>query len=295
MENWFNLWLQAFRPKTLSAAIVPVVVGSALAQSLDQQASFLIFVCALFSALFIQIGTNLFNDVLDFKKGADTHERIGPRRVTQSGLISSQKVWQAACGSFIAAVIFGIPLVLEGGWVILGIGVVSLLCGYIYTGGPYPLAYRGWGEVFVILFFGLVAVSGTYYLHTGVVNWASGLAGLQVGLLSTVLIAINNFRDREQDFKADKRTLAVRWGEAFAKREILVLSLLPFILQWFWWKWFNQSPWMLLPLLALPLSLHVAWRTWSTRPSTTFNQELAKASLVHVLFGFSLAVGVLAL
>jgi len=255
----------------------------------------LIFLCALFSALFIQIGTNLFNDVLDFKKGADTPERIGPQRVTQSGLISPQRVWQAAVTSFIVAVIFGVPLVLQGGWVIVGVGVVSLFCGYIYTGGPYPLAYRGWGELFVIIFFGLVAVSGTYYVHTGFMDWAPVLAGLQVGLLSTVLIAINNFRDREQDCKADKRTLAVRWGAAFAKREILALSILPFVLQWLWWRWLAQSWWMFLPLAALPLALHVAWKTWSTKPSTAFNQELAKASLVHMLFGIGLALGVLAL
>ena len=150
---------------------------------------------------------------------------MGPQRVTQSGLLSSRKVKMLAIGSFVLASLFAIPLVLKGGWIILLIGLLSLLFGYLYTGGPFPLAYVGLGDLFVIIFFGLVAVSGTFFLHTLIFDWVVLAAGLQVGLLATTLIAINNARDIEQDRKANKRTLAVRLGLRFVKLEVAITQI----------------------------------------------------------------------
>jgi 1,4-dihydroxy-2-naphthoate polyprenyltransferase len=160
-------WLLAFRPKTLTAAIVPVLVATALAFADQQTVKYWVTAFALLSATFIQIGTNFINDAIDFKKGADTHERVGPKRVTQSGLLSEKKVLLGGFICFALATLFGVPLVIEGGVPILIIGLISLAMGYCYTGGPYPLAYRGLGDLFVLIFFGLVAVCGTYYLHAG--------------------------------------------------------------------------------------------------------------------------------
>ncbi|PCI27500.1 1,4-dihydroxy-2-naphthoate octaprenyltransferase [Candidatus Kaiserbacteria bacterium] len=192
-------WVMAFRPKTLTAAVVPVFVATALLLPSDFPIRWWITLAALASALFIQIGTNLINDGIDFKKGADDENRLGPKRATQSGLLKYKTVMAMGFVSFLIAIVCGIPLVMQGGWVIAGIGVVSLICGYAYTGGPYPLAYRGLGDLFVIIFFGIVAVGGVYYLHTEGFHLDALVAGLQVGLLCTVLIAINKFNGAVSD------------------------------------------------------------------------------------------------
>ena len=231
------LWLQAARPKTLTAAIVPVLVGAAVAffeQPALAVSRWWVAAVALSSALAIQVGTNFFNDAIDFRKGADTPDRVGPTRITQAGLRSEAQVLRAAWISFAVAVLFGAVLVVEGGAPILLIGVTSLLFGYLYTGGPYPLAYRGLGDLFVLLFFGLIAVSGTAFLITGGWSGQALVAGAQVGFLAVVLIAINNLRDREGDQAAGKRTLAVLLGVRGARAEISAALMLPFILgvQW---------------------------------------------------------------
>lgn len=220
-------WILAARPKTLPAAVVPVWVG-AMPSLLDNDpvtGSWFLFFCTLLSCLCIQVATNLFNDAIDFDKGADTDQRLGPKRVTASGLLSRKAVFGGAFGfSFLAALV-AIPMIQERGWPIVTIGLVSLLFAYGYTGGPVPLAYRGLGELFVILFFGLVAVTGSCFVQTGEfgspVIW---LLALQCGLYSTVLIAINNLRDCEEDSGTGKRTLAVRFGEKFARCEIAVIG-----------------------------------------------------------------------
>ena len=163
--KWILPWLLAFRPKTLTAAIVPVIVASALVIAEAHTLQLYLSVCALLSAMFIQIGTNFVNDAIDFKKGADDEKRIGPTRMTQSGQLTHRQVLCGGFACFLIAALFGIPLVMTGGWVIVGIGLISILCGYIYTGGPFPLAYVGLGDLFVVVFFGLVAVTGTFYLH----------------------------------------------------------------------------------------------------------------------------------
>lgn len=283
-------WVLALRPKTLTAAIVPVVVGSAVAAVHPAGWELWISACALLSAVFIQIATNLFNDAIDFHKGADTHERIGPRRVTQSGLLSSKSVMTGGVIALIIAVFLGIPLVLRGGMPIVLIGVVSLALAYAYTGGPYPLAYRGLGDLFVFLFFGLIAVGGVVYLHIGEWGPNAMVAGAQVGLLGTVLIAVNNLRDFRQDRAVHKWTLAARFGPNFARAEIVLLMLAAYGLGFWWWnQGFHKAA--LLPLLSLPLGLAVLAGVLRSEPGESFNRFLAQAAGTQLLFGSFLTIG----
>src|SRR5947199_4681718 len=222
-------WLLAARPKTLAAAVTPVLVGTALA-CIHSNVDWPPFVFALLGAVFIQIGTNYVNDALDFKKGADTHARLGPLRVTQAGLLDADAVLRGAYVCFAIAALCGIPLIVRGGWPIAIAGVASILAAYAYTGGPYPLAYHGLGELFVMAFFGVVAVGGTYYLQRLRIDRDALLAGVACGALAIVLLAINNLRDLENDRASNKRTLAARFGRGFARTEIAVMALLPFAL-----------------------------------------------------------------
>ena len=283
-------WIQALRPKTLTAALVPVLVATALVRAESHDIVWWVSVCALLSAVFIQIGTNLVNDALDFKKGADTGSRIGPQRVTQSGLLTSKQVMAGAGLCFFVAFLLGVPLVLKGGWPIVAIGTVSLLMGYAYTGGPFPLAYKGLGDLFVIVFFGLIAVMGTYFLHVGEVSSGAAIAGLQVGLLATVLIAINNLRDAPQDALVGKRTLAVRFGVLFSRVEILVLALAPFLISAYWFRQ-GQGLAAILPLCVFPLARRLVMGVFRTEPSAEYNRFLGMGAALHLLFGVFLAVG----
>jgi len=221
-----NPWVLAARPKTLAAAVVPVLVGTALA-GFGHWPSFFF---ALGGALLIQIGTNFVNDALDFKKGADTHERLGPLRVTQAGLLSADAVLRGAYVCFALAAVCGVPLIVRGGWPIVVIGVTSIVAAYAYTGGPYPLAYHGLGELFVMVFFGLVAVGGSYYVQRLTIGRDALLAGVACGALAIVLLAINNLRDIDNDRASNKRTMAARFGRGFARAEVAVMALLPFAL-----------------------------------------------------------------
>lgn len=288
----FSIWWQAFRPKTLTAALIPVAVGTALTISHGEMVKWWITLFAALSATFIQIGTNLVNDALDHKKGADTSERLGPTRVTSSGLMSYRKVMWAAVIAFLFALVFGLPLVLYGGWPIVVIGVISLFLGYAYTGGPFPLAYVGLGDLFVILFFGLIAVSGTYYLQTHQWSFESVIAGLQIGFLATTLIAINNLRDMNQDVKVGKRTMAVRLGLQGARLEIAALFTCSFLLSFYW---IIQGLWMaaFLPWLCWPLAYFIIRDCYRHKPGPIYNTLLAKSALVHMLFGSLLSVGLI--
>ncbi|MDA7888759.1 1,4-dihydroxy-2-naphthoate octaprenyltransferase [Akkermansiaceae bacterium] len=223
-------WWQAARPKTLPAAIAPVWAGCVLAWTLKGQFDGTLAAVTLLLALFIQVATNFFNDVIDADKGADTEARQGPQRVTASGLISRKAVISGAVFMLILAAVCGLYLWTERGWVIIAIGVPCLYLTYGYTGGPFPLAYRGWGEVFVILFFGLVAVGGTVFIQLGYWPREAVILGLQVGMLSAVLIAVNNYRDVNEDRAANKRTIVVRFGRPFTHRLILMMTVLPYVL-----------------------------------------------------------------
>ena len=290
--NSLKSWIQAFRPKTLTAALVPIVVATAWVFFETRKIEWWIPTLALFASVFIQIGTNLINDAVDFKKGADTDERIGPLRVTHKGVFTSGQVWLMGSLFFFAALLCGLPLVIKGGFPILAIGLVSICMGYSYTAGPFPLAYLGLGDLFVILFFGLVAVGGLVFLMTGVWPLAAVVLGLQIGLLATVLIAINNLRDVFGDMKVGKKTLPVRFGVRFGRYEIAILAILPFILNFYWWQLAGIWP-VLLPWLAFPLAFKIVKLVFQTEPSPAYNQFLAKGAGLHLLFGLLLSLGLI--
>ncbi len=287
-----GVWLLAVRPKTLTAALIPILVGTSLAYAIHGEIRAVLSIFAFLSAVFIQIGTNLINDSLDFKKGADTSERIGPQRVTQSGLLSPEKVLWGGLICFIISILFSIPLVIAGGWSIILIGMFSLLAGYAYTGGPYPLAYVGLGDLFVLVFFGWVAVGGVYFLNTGALDTYAMIAGTQVGLLATVLISINNLRDHVTDRLANKKTLAVRLGPERVRWEIVSLCLIPFLLGGFWFR--QGMMWAgMLPFLVFPLAIVLIQRIRNTEPSPAYNGFLAQGALLQMVFGILLSLGLM--
>lgn len=213
-----SAWLEAARPKTLPAAVIPVLVGSALAHRAGEFAPAPAAICLVF-ALLVQIGTNFANDYGDFVRGADQPDRLGPRRAVASGLVSPRAMKVATAIVFTAALLCGLTLIRWGGWVLLPIGIASLACGWAYTGGPFPLAYHGLGDAFVLVFFGLVAVGGTTYVMTGELTAFTLIAAVPVGLLATNILVVNNHRDAETDARAGKRTLVVRFGRSFAVKQ----------------------------------------------------------------------------
>lgn len=283
-------WLLAARPKTLAAAVVPVLVGTALARNAGAPTLWGIFACALAGSVLLQIGTNLVNDAIDFKKGTDTAERLGPLRVSQAGLLPADSVLRGAYLCFLLAAGFGVPLIIRGGWPMLAIGLTSILAAYAYTGGPYPLAYHGLGEVFVMIFFGFVAVGGSYFLQRLVIDSAALMAGFACGSLGIVLLAINNLRDLPNDRAAGKRTLAARWGESFARAEIRMSIVAPFLTLLFL-AW--QRDWHLLgALIALPIAIALI-RKVSRSEGAALNSCLAVAGMLEWSFGIALTIAAL--
>ena len=224
----FQIWILATRPKTLPAAVAPVLIGTAMTGAAFYWPA---AVAAMIGALLIQIGTNFANDYFDFKKGIDTEERLGPMRVTQAGLVTPVAMKRATVIIFTLALLVGVYLVWRGGWPIVAIGLASILFGILYTGGPYPLGYNGWGDLFVLIFFGPVAVGGTYYVQTLDINLTILIAGLAPGLFSVAILTVNNLRDLDNDRASGKKTLAVRFGRVFTLVEyraaILVACLIP--------------------------------------------------------------------
>jgi 1,4-dihydroxy-2-naphthoate octaprenyltransferase len=283
-------WLMAARPPTLPAAIVPVLVGTAAVFRLGFRP--LPFVAALLAAVLIQVGTNFANDYFDFRRGADTADRLGPVRVTQSGLIAPEKVRRAMALVFGLAALIGVYLVVVGGWPILVIGMLSIAAGVLYTGGPYPLAYHGLGDLFVFIFFGLVAVCGTAYLHTGAVPAVAWFAALPVALIVTAIIVVNNLRDIDTDRLAHKHTLAVLLGRRATRAEYLLQIAGAYLLLPLGPLLGLTSVWTLLPWLTLPLALSLVRTVWTTQ-GRPLNRALAGTGRLHLLFGMLFAVGLL--
>ncbi|MDH3620595.1 MAG: 1,4-dihydroxy-2-naphthoate polyprenyltransferase [Gammaproteobacteria bacterium] len=215
-------WILAARPQTLTISVAPVLLGAALASEVGTL-SIPVLVAAMIGAICIQIGTNLYNDYADFNKGADGTDRLGPPRACANGWLPPRQVFAAVGITFAVAMAAGAYLVAVAGWPILIIGVASLACGIAYTGGPWPLAYVGIADLFVFVFFGLVAVGGTYFVLAGSLSIAAVLGGAILGCLATAVLAVNNLRDRAGDGNAGKRTLAVRYGEAFARGQYAFL------------------------------------------------------------------------
>jgi 1,4-dihydroxy-2-naphthoate octaprenyltransferase len=284
--------LLAFRPKTLTAALVPCLAATALCKALQLPTDMAVLGYALAAAFLIQIGTNLVNDAVDFKKGADTEKRIGPQRITQAGILTAGQVMALGSLCFALAILCGVPLVMKGGWVIVAIGIASVAMGYSYTAGPFPLAYLGLGDLFVILFFGLIAVLGMVFLQGGTWPQEAWILGLQIGFHATVLIAINNLRDANGDKLVNKKTLAVRFGIRFARFEIAFFCFAPFLLNLYWYM--HGCTWAaLLPLLALPLAVKITKNVFSTEPSPAYNKFLGQSAGLHLVFGLLLAIGFL--
>lgn len=274
-------FILAARPKTLPAAVVPVWVGCMLAFHLSGTWDIRLAIFTLLGAVLIQIGTNFFNDAIDADKGADTDARLGPVRATASGQLSRRTVYLSAVLTLLLASACGYFLIEARGWPILVIGIVSLYFSYGYTGGPVPLAYKGLGELFVILFFGLVAVSGTVFVQTGIWYREALFLGLAVGCLSAVLISINNLRDIDEDRSNGKNTLAVKWGRGAAIRLVramtaaaYVIAILMFDLEW-------ALVFFLPPLL---LGLFIIREICAHPPSPRYNKYLAFSALQLVLF-----------
>ena len=224
-----NRWVIASRPKTMTAAIAPVLLGSALAYY-ESAFDIITFLFILVSACLIQLGTNFTNDLFDYIKGTDNNDRLGPKRAMQAGLISKSEMKKAIFIVFSLSICFGFYLALLGGWVIVGIGLVSILFAILYTGGPYPLAYNGLGDVFVFIFFGLIAVSGTYYLYTDYFSINSFIIGSSAGCLATAILVVNNLRDVDNDKECGKNTLAVYFGKKFTQFEYLLLMIIAYII-----------------------------------------------------------------
>lgn len=283
-------WVLAARPKTLTASVLPIVATTGMVYGLNHEIQWWIVVCALLSSFCIQIGTNFVNDAMDFKKGADKEGRLGPMRVTQQGHFNFKQVMLMATAFFVLAMVFGVPLVVHGGWPIVVIGLVSVLMGYAYTSGPLPLAYHGLGDLFVIIFFGLVAVCGFYYLLTLEFNMNAVILGLQVGFLNTIMIAINNLRDIDGDREVNKKTLAVRLGKTGGRIWIGFLCIAPYLMGYYW---LNQQLWYVYgaPLLTFPLAISIAKKIFRNEPGVIYNKFLAQSAAYGLMFSILIAIG----
>ncbi len=274
-SSWFAIWWLAARPKTLWASIGPVLMGIAMALR-DGVFHAPTAAITLLAAILIQVGTNLANDYFDFVKGADKEDRLGPTRATQAGWVSPQAMKRAFILVFGTAFLLGLYLIYRGGWPILAIGVASILFGILYTAGPAPLGYTGWADVFVLIFFGPVAVAGTYYVQALTWSLPSIIAGLGPGFLSVALLTINNLRDIETDARSGKKTLAVRFGKLFSRWEFLVsffiAALVPLILL-YWYP--NSFAVIGVSLVTLLFALRLKKFVWNYQNPRELNQVLA--------------------
>lgn len=290
--NKLKIWVEAARPKTLAAAFTPVIVGAGLAWH-DSLLSLPGSSVALLCAFLIQIGTNFANDYFDFVKGADTDERIGFVRATAAGLIPPKTMLNATIISMTLAFLFGLYLVYIGGLVVLLIGISSLLFGILYTGGPYPLGYNGLGDIFVFIFFGIVAVMGTYYVNALEWSEASFWASLAVGALCTNILVINNLRDVVQDKKAGKRTLGVLFGDTVLKFEYTFMVALAYAIPPHFYFQLDFGLWIFLPFLVLPLAIIHTRKVWVETDKTKLNKVLEQTAKFMALFGILFTAGII--
>ncbi len=286
-----KIWILASRPKTLPAAAAPIFVGTAVAFTSNEQ-NYWAASIALICSLLIQIGTNFVNDLYDFLKGADDENRVGPTRVLAAGWISQAEMKRAIATVFGITFLLGLFLVYHAGWIILLVGIISIISGYAYTAGPYPLAYNGLGDVFVFLFFGVVATVGTYYVQTLHYSWFVLLASVPVGLLIANILVVNNYRDAIEDKKKDKNTLAVIFGKKFAQTQYYFSVLLSYIIPIYVFIQFNTSPFILFPLLSLPFAIKLIFEI-KTKEGKSLNKTLELTAKLSILFSFLFAVGII--
>jgi 1,4-dihydroxy-2-naphthoate octaprenyltransferase len=285
-----RLWIIAARPRTLPAAIAPVLVGTALAGT-EGVFRPLAFVCALIGSVFIQIGTNLSNDYSDARRGADTEDRLGPVRVTAGGLMPPKQVLVGTYVAFGIAVAAGAYLIAIAGWQLLVVGAASILAGVLYTGGPRPYGYEGLGELFVFLFFGVVAVVGSYYVQTENLHWTAFALSVPVGLLVSAILVVNNVRDIETDRRAGKLTLAVRIGRERARKLFAAMLVLAFVVPVAVWLAGGLSAWLLLTFAAFPLVPPLVRTVSSRTDGPSLNRALAHTGRLVAVFSLLLAAG----
>jgi 1,4-dihydroxy-2-naphthoate octaprenyltransferase len=283
----------AARPRTLPAAVAPVLVGTALAAT-DGTFKPVTFLAALVGALFIQVGTNLSNDYSDARRGADTEDRLGPVRVTAGGLVPPRQVLIATYVAFAVAVLAGVYLIATAGWELLLVGAASILAGVLYTGGPRPYGYEGLGEIFVFLFFGVVAVAGSYFAQTEALAWEALVLAVPVGLLASAILVVNNVRDLETDRRAGKRTLAVRLGRERARTLFVAMIAGAFLTAPLPWLLGSLSPWLLLSWLAIPLAVPVVRLVRTRTDGPALNGALAGTGQLQLAFCVLLSAGLLA-
>jgi 1,4-dihydroxy-2-naphthoate octaprenyltransferase len=288
-----RIWLMAARPRTLPAAIAPVLVGTAAAIEASDDLRWGAFVAALVGSVFIQIGTNLANDYSDAKRGADTEDRLGPVRVTSAGLVAPRRVLHATWLAFAVAVAAGIYLATVAGPIIIAVGAASILAGVLYTGGPRPYGYAGMGELFVFLFFGLVAVNGSYYVQLERLDWLPFWLSLSVGFLSTAILVVNNIRDLETDRRAGKRTLAVRLGRGATRRLYVGLLIAAFIALPAGVAIADGPAWALLGLLAAPLARRPLDAVLNRTDGPALNGALAGTGALLAAFSVLVTAGLL--
>ncbi|TSA27585.1 MAG: 1,4-dihydroxy-2-naphthoate polyprenyltransferase [Ignavibacteriales bacterium] len=287
----FDAWILASRPRTLAAAVMPVIVGSSIAIR-DGVFHPIAAIVALLCSLLIQIGTNLVNDLFDFLHGTDKKDRIGPQRATASGLLSKYEMKLGIYFTFGLSFIFGLYLVYLGGIFILLIGIFSIVAGIAYTAGPFPLAYNGLGDIAVFIFFGFVGTVGTYYVQaseiTALVFWSS----IPVGALITNILVVNNYRDREEDHSNGKNTLAVIFGERFARIQYVFFMILSYAILFVVYFTFKKSLLIFLPLLSLPLSIKLVRMIFTLR-GRELNKTLELTAKLSALYGLLFAAGIL--
>ena len=289
-SGW-QVWWTATRPRTLSIAATPVLVGTALALAEGAVPAWFAMLAALCCALLIQVGTNLHNDAADFERGTDQPDRIGPLRVTAAGWASPAAVRRAAVISFALALILGIYLVLVGGLPILAAGIASLLAGWSYSGGRHPISHTPLGELFVLIFFGMVAVAGSHWLQLGAWSAYAWLAGFVVGMPAAAVLLVNNYRDLEDDLRSGRRTLAALLGRensrlAYAAMMLLPCAVLPLLA-------LHGMKGALLGLLALPFAISLIRRLYRTEPGPQLNLLLAGTAQAGFALGMLLSIGLL--
>jgi 1,4-dihydroxy-2-naphthoate octaprenyltransferase len=287
----FGSWFIASRPKTLLAAVVPVMVGSALAISMKK--FFLPYsLFALLCSVLIQIGTNFTNDLYDYLKGSDTVKRKGPRRVLATGLISVNEMKVAVILVFGLTFLLGLYLVFSVGILILWVGIFSIFAGIIYTAGPFPLAYNGLGDLFVFIFFGIIGTMGTFYLHTQEISAVAFIVSLPVGCLITNILIVNNFRDVDEDRNSNKKTLAVILGKEFTRWQYILLIMISYFTSIVLYFRFNFSLWIFLPIATIPISL-ILIKMLFTLKDEELNRTLELSAKFAGLYGLLLSIGLI--
>jgi 1,4-dihydroxy-2-naphthoate polyprenyltransferase len=287
--NRLGVWTQAVRPKTLPAAIAPVMVAGALAWRDGVFNGTAALLCLIFGLL-IQIGTNFANDYYDFVKGADPVDRVGPTRAVAAGWVAPAVMHRAMWGVLITAFLLGLTLVYWGGMWLIVIGLLSVICAIAYTGGPYPLGYNGLGDVFVFIFFGLVAVGATYYVQAGMVSTDAMSLAVPIGLLATNILLVNNYRDVETDRVAGKRTTVVRFGRGYARGQFSVGLLIAFGILLYRYV-IGGSAWELLPLLWVPMAWSQHGRLRESKTPSELIKLLGDTGKLLALYALTLSLG----